>query len=157
MHFDDSLTDYETESQSLPLQVGLFESGEDFFYKLWFDADATVADLDCNPLWAGIVRPHRNRAVFGSEFAGVMQDAPENLLQAGRIGDQLVSRRHESNDRREMSLFDVAAHNLQRRLEELMRVGHTQLQSQFSARNSCKIEHVFDKTHLQFDISADHF
>jgi hypothetical protein len=38
-----------------------------------------------------------------------------------------------------------------------MRVGHAQLQRQFSARDLCKIEHVFDKTHLKFDISADHF
>ena len=56
-----------------------------------------------------------------------------------------------------MSLFNVAAHDLQRRLQELMRVGHAQLQRQFSARDPCKIEHVFDQTHLKFDITADHF
>ena len=92
MHFDDGFTDCETESQSFALRIGLFEGVEDFFYKLWFDADAIVADLDGDSSWARIVRPHRNRAVFGSEFARVVQHAPENLLQAGRIGDQLVSR-----------------------------------------------------------------
>src|SRR5260370_2728782 len=157
MHFDDSFADGETESQSFALRIGLFEGVEDFFYKLWFDADAVVTDLDRDPSWVRIVRPHRNRAVFGSEFAGVVQHAPENLLQARCIGDQLVSRCREGNERREMSLFNVAAHDLHLRLVELMRVGLAQLQCQFSPRNPCKIEHVFYKTHLKFDISADHF
>ena len=88
MHFDNGFTNCETESQSFALRNGLFEGVEDLFYKLLHrDADAIVADLDCNSSWAGIVRPHRNRAVFGSEFARVMQHAPKNLLQPGGIGD----------------------------------------------------------------------
>src|SRR4030095_1744215 len=105
MHFDDSFTDRETESQSFALRIGLFEGVENFFYKLWFDADAIVADLDGNFSWARSVPPARNRAVLGSEFPGVMQHAPKNLLQPGGIGDQLVSRCCERNERREMLLF----------------------------------------------------
>src|SRR5439155_6247524 len=127
MHFDDCFTARETESQSCALRNGLFEGVEDFFYKLWLDADDVVADLDGDPSRAGIVRPHRNRAIFGSEFARVVQHAPENLLQAGFIGDQLVPRSLQGNERREMSLFNVAAHDLQCRVQQLMRVGLAQL------------------------------
>src|SRR5262249_14679069 len=92
MHFNDGFAECETEPQSFALRIGLFEGVEDFSYQLWFDADAVVADLDRDPSWARIVRPHSNRAVFGSEFASVVQHAPENLLQAGCVGDQFVSR-----------------------------------------------------------------
>src|SRR5215469_10993483 len=148
MHFNDCFADCETEPQSGVLRIGLFKGVEDFFYRLWFDADAVVADLDRDPSWARIVRPHRNRAVFGSEFASVVQHAPENLLQAGGIGDQLVSRCCERNQKREMSSFNLPAYDLQRRLQELVSVGLAQLQRQFSARDPCKIEHVFDETHF---------
>src|SRR5437667_12656968 len=99
MHFDDCFTDRETEAKSFALRIGLFEGVEDFVYKSWLDADAIVADLDRDPSWARIVRSHGNRAVFGSEFASIVQDAPENLLQAGRIGDQLVPRSLQRNER----------------------------------------------------------
>jgi hypothetical protein len=86
-----------------------------------------------------------------------MQKVPENLLQARCIGDQLVLRCRELNDRREMSLFNLAAHDLQRRLEQLMRIGLAQLQRQLSARDPGKIEQIFDQAHLKFEITADHF
>ena len=157
MHFDDCFTDRETESQAFALRIGLFEGVEDFFYKIWLDTDAIVADLDGDPSWARVVLPHRDRAIFGSEFARVVQHAPENLFQPGCIGDQLVSRCREVNQRREMSLFNVVAHDLQRRLQELVRVGLAQLQCHFSARDPAKIEYVFDQTHFKFEITAHHF
>src|SRR5437773_7535917 len=113
MHFDDCFTDSETEPQSFVLRIGLFEGVEDFFYKSWLDADAVVADLDGDPSWAGIVRSYRNRAIFGSEFARVVQHAPENLLQAGRIGHQLVPRSLQDKERRQVPVVNVAAHDLQ--------------------------------------------
>src|SRR5262245_12020620 len=117
MHFHDGFTDRKSEPQSFAMQIGLFERVKDLFYKMWFEADAIVADLDRDPSWARIVGPHRNRPIFGSEFACVMQHAPENLLQAGRISDQLVPRSLQGNESREMSSFNVAAHHLQCRLQ----------------------------------------
>jgi len=157
MHFNDSFTDYETEPKSFAFRIGLFKRVKDSSYEVWLDANAIVADLDRDPSWTGIGRPHRNRAVFWSEFASVVQKVPENLLQARCVGDQLVSRCREGNNRREMSLFNLTAHDLQRRLEELMRVGLAQLQRQLSARDAGKIEQIFDQAHLKFEITADHF
>ena len=71
VHFNDGFTDYETEPKSFAFRIGLFKGVKDSSYELWFDADAVVADLDRDPSWTRIVRPHRNRAVFGSEFASV--------------------------------------------------------------------------------------
>src|SRR5438093_10910189 len=89
MHFDDCFTDRETESQSFAMRIGLFEGVEDFFYKSWLDADAVVAALDGGRSWARIVRPHRNRAIYAREFAGVMQDATKKLMQPVLLGEQL--------------------------------------------------------------------
>src|SRR4030095_4924164 len=132
MHFNDGFTDYETEPKSFVFRIRLFKGVKDFSYELWFDADAIVADLNRDPSWTWIVRSHRNRAVFGSEFASVAQKVPENLLQARCVDAQFVSRCREGNNRRKMSLFDLATHDLQRRLKELMRVGLAQLQRQLS-------------------------
>src|SRR4030095_16559246 len=99
MHFNDGFTDYETEPKSFAFRIGLFKGVKDSSYELWFDADAIVAELDRDTCRAGIVGPNRNRAVFGSEFAGVAQKVPENLLQARCVGDQLVLRCREGNDR----------------------------------------------------------
>src|SRR5512147_1609921 len=100
MHFNDGFADYETETKSFAFRIGLFKGVKDSSYELWFDADAIVADLDRDPSWTWIVRSHRNRTVFESEFAGVAQKVPENLLQARCIGDQLVLGCREGNDRR---------------------------------------------------------
>src|SRR5215813_13800785 len=56
-----------------------------------------------------------------------------------------------------MPLSNLAAHVLQRRLQELMRVGLTQLQRQLSARDAGETEQIFDQAHLKFEITADHF
>src|SRR5215468_563491 len=101
VHFDDRFAECQTESQSFALRIGLFEDVEDFFYHLWLDTDAVVADLDGDPSWARVVRSHREGAVFGGEFASVVQHAPEDLLQTRCIGDQLVSRCGQGNCRRE--------------------------------------------------------
>ena len=71
MHFNNGFADYEAESKSFAFGIGLFKGVKDSSYELRFDADAIVADLDRDPAWTRIVRPHRNRAVFGSEFASV--------------------------------------------------------------------------------------
>src|SRR5262245_29266887 len=145
MHFNDGFTDYETEPKSFAFRIGLFKRVKDSSYEFWLDADAIVADLDRDPSWAGIVRPHRNRAVFWREFASVAQKVPENLLQARCVGDQLVSRGREGNNGREMSLLNLTAHDFQRRLQELMRVGLAQLQRQLSGRDAGQVEPICDQ------------
>ena len=56
-----------------------------------------------------------------------------------------------------MSLFNLTAHDLQRGLQEFMRVGLAQLQRQLSARDAGQIEQIFEQAHLKFEITADHF
>ena len=122
MHFDDCFANRETEPETFPPRIGLFEWIKDSFDKLWFDAHAAVADLDADRLWVRIVRPYRNRAVFRREFASVAKDAPENFLQAWHVSDKLVPGRRQSDDELEMSIFHVAADDVHCRLEKLMRV-----------------------------------
>ena len=54
MHFDDGFADRETEPQTLAPRIGLFEGSKDTSDKLWFDADAIIADLDGDYSWVRI-------------------------------------------------------------------------------------------------------
>src|SRR5207248_11351813 len=109
VHFDDSFADRETEPQTFAPRIGPFEGSKNSSDKLWFDADAIIADLDGDCSWVRIVRPHRNCAVFRREFASVAKDVPKNLLQARWIGNQLVMRCQQGNGELEMSILNVAA------------------------------------------------
>ena len=125
MHFNDCFADCETKPETFALRIGLFERIKNSFDKLWFDAYAAVADLDGDRLWVRIVRSNGNRAIFWRELSSVAKDAPENLLQARRISDQFVPGSRQTNEELEMSIFHVATHDVQRRLDELMRVSGT--------------------------------
>jgi hypothetical protein len=87
VHFDDCFANCETEPETFPPRIGLFERVKDSFDKLRFDAHAAVTDLDGDVL---LVRPHGNHAVLRRELVK-LRKTPRKLAASGRISDKVVS------------------------------------------------------------------
>src|ERR1700720_3789985 len=94
--------------------MGLLEWLEDFVEVFRGDAHTTVTDLNRDGTWRDVVSSHRYLAGIGSEFAGVAQNVPKDLLQAGWIDSHPVKSRLEVKGKFTISMFNVATHDFDR-------------------------------------------
>src|SRR6266404_2654181 len=112
VHLEDRFADRQTKTEAFPPRTGLLESIEDFLGKLRRDPNSGVANFDRDRFRRRVEAAHRDSAELGSELAGVAQHVPKNLLQARWIDNHGVRRRLEGNGNFTMSIFEIAAHDL---------------------------------------------
>ncbi len=99
---------------------------------------------------------HRYLAEIGSEFAGVAQNVPEDLLQAGWIDSHPVNSGLEAKGKFAMSMFNVATHDFHRAPKQFVSIRADEMKLQFAATNAGEIEKIVDESRFKFDIAANH-
>ncbi len=156
MHLDNCFADGETKTKTFAARMGLLEWLEDFVKVFRGDAHTTVPDLNGDGTRREVVGSHRHLSEIGSEFGGVAQDVPEDLLQAGWIDSHLVKSGLEGKGMFAMSMFNVATHNFDRAPKQFVSIRADEMKLQFAAGNAGEIEKIVDESRLKFDIAANH-
>ena len=156
MQFHDRLADRQTEAEPLATSAGLCEGVEDFFEIFRFNPNAGVADLDLQSLRLRVKGPHRDGAAFGSEFRSVPQDIPKYLLQPRGVCEDVMIGCEKLDGNIELPRGEIVADDVHGVPEQIVRVGFSQVQLQFPARDAGQVEQIIDEAGLELDVAANH-
>ena len=102
-----------------------------------------------------VAGPHGHRARRRRELDGVLDQVPEDLLEADRVGLDVVARGGEVNLELEPRVAEVVAADLDDVVDELVGVDDLTLQDERAAPDASQVEEVVDQPGFQQDVSVE--
>lgn len=167
MKFDKGFADGQTEAEAPGFAVcgsasaGLFEGIKDAQEGVGFDADAGVGDFNTDDRGAGIGGSgvvggsDGDRAAGVGKFNGVLEEVPEDLLEAEGIGVDEVRGSIEFNAKPGAVGEDFFAGDKECVADDAMQVGGFEVEIEFAGDDTIEIEKVIDEAGFEFDVATD--
>ncbi len=137
-------------------RIALFKGIENSGQRLGRDADPGIGDLETDLAGSRVVRAQSDLTVRGSKLDRVADEVPQDLLDAGRVGvDMMFLGQHFHLDLNAGG-GGVPVDDIDRLPHQVMGIDGFFLQLHFAIGDAGQVQQIVDQVGFQFHVPSDH-